>query len=47
MSEWLCEKGHEIKVIAAHPYYPEWEIKQGYKPLWYKKEISFPQGLDL
>jgi colanic acid biosynthesis glycosyl transferase WcaI len=38
MCEWLLKKGHQIKVIAAHPYYPEWKIKNGYKSFRYKKE---------
>ena len=39
MVEELSEKYfHEIKVITAPPYYPNWKIKNGYNKFWYKKE---------
>ena len=31
MAEWLSDKGHEIRVITATPYYPKWKIFDGYK----------------
>lgn len=31
MVEWLVNQGHEVLVITAPPYYPEWSIKQEFK----------------
>ena len=31
MAEWLSEKGHEIRVITATPYYPKWKTFDGFK----------------
>lgn len=31
MAEWLAEKGHEIRVITATPYYPKWKTFDGFK----------------
>ncbi len=31
LANWLSEKGHEVRVVAAPPYYPEWTIRSDYK----------------
>lgn len=31
LAEWLVERGHAVTVITTVPYYPEWEVKHGYK----------------
>jgi colanic acid biosynthesis glycosyl transferase WcaI len=31
LSEHLASKGHEVAVITAFPYYPEWRVQQGYR----------------
>ncbi|MCK4703844.1 MAG: colanic acid biosynthesis glycosyltransferase WcaI, partial [Gammaproteobacteria bacterium] len=38
MAEWLADKGHEVSVITAPPYYPAWVVKSGYSRFWFKKE---------
>ena len=30
MAGWLSSKGHEVDVITAAPYYPEWKVHCGY-----------------
>jgi colanic acid biosynthesis glycosyl transferase WcaI len=40
MSEWLTEKGHQIRVITAPPYYPEWQIHQQYRNRYYKEKTT-------
>jgi colanic acid biosynthesis glycosyl transferase WcaI len=30
MAEWLTQQGHEVRVVAAPPYYPDWKIAEGY-----------------
>lgn len=39
MAAWLSEKGHDVRVITAHPYYPEWKLKSGYKSLFWSREV--------
>jgi len=39
MAEWLSKKGHDVRVITAPPYYPEWSIGKGYSAFRYRKEI--------
>ncbi|MBO0937937.1 WcaI family glycosyltransferase [Fibrella sp. HMF5335] len=29
--KWLAEHGHEVDVITAHPYYPEWKVRADYR----------------
>lgn len=38
MAEWLAMKGHEVRVVTAPPYYPEWQIGKGYSPFTYRHE---------
>lgn len=46
MAAWLAEQGHEIRVVTAPPYYPEWRIKQGYSGWRYTTEQT-PEGRKL
>ncbi len=38
MAEWLAGQGHEIRVIAAPPFYPDWQIGGGYSGWRYRRE---------
>lgn len=38
MVEFLVQQGHEVTVVTAPPYYPEWEIQKPYKKWLYKVE---------
>jgi len=38
MAAWLAEQGHEIRVVAAPPYYPAWRIRDDYRGDWYRTE---------
>ena len=38
MAAWLSEHGHDVKVITAPPYYPDWKVCDGLRSYWYKKE---------
>lgn len=38
MANWLAERGHDVRVVTAPPYYPEWRIKEGYAGWRYQKE---------
>ncbi len=30
MAEWLAGQGHELRVVTAPPYYPEWRVHEGF-----------------
>ncbi|NEX62721.1 glycosyltransferase WbuB [Noviherbaspirillum galbum] len=38
MAAWLAQAGHDVRVVTAPPYYPNWEIPKGYSALLYKHE---------
>jgi colanic acid biosynthesis glycosyl transferase WcaI len=37
-AEWLVSRGHELCVVTAPPYYPQWRIQKGYSSYRYTKE---------
>ena len=43
MSEWFAARGHEVRVVAAPPYYPEWKVGEGYSN-WWARENSGSRG---
>jgi colanic acid biosynthesis glycosyl transferase WcaI len=38
MAAWLAERGHEVRVVTAPPYYPAWRIRDDYRGAWYRIE---------
>lgn len=41
LAEWLAKKNHEVRVITAPPYYPNWKIGDGYKSwVWRFERLS-------
>lgn len=46
MAAWLAAQGHEVRVVAAPPYYPAWALGEGYAA-WppYRREQW--QGVDV
>ena len=40
MAEWLAEQAHDVNVITAMPYYPEWKVHAQYNNRWWYKEIK-------
>lgn len=38
MAEWLAAKGHEVRVVAAPPYYPQWSVDPRYAGWRYRRE---------
>lgn len=38
LTEWLAERGHKVDVITAHPYYPEWRVRDEYKKQYWVTE---------
>lgn len=40
LGRWLSEAGHEVRVVTAPPYYPEWRIAEGYSRWRYSRKID-------
>lgn len=38
MSSWLADCGHEVRVVCAPPYYPDWRIGNGFSKFWFSSE---------
>lgn len=38
MAVWLAERGHQVRVVTAPPYYPVWRIRDDYRGGWYRTE---------
>ncbi|QCP50874.1 colanic acid biosynthesis glycosyltransferase WcaI [Trinickia violacea] len=39
MAETLVRFGHDVRVVCAPPYYPEWQVAQGYSAWRYRCEV--------
>jgi colanic acid biosynthesis glycosyl transferase WcaI len=44
MADWLAEHGHEVRVVTAPPYYPQWRVAEGYAN-WWSKNLGQEDGL--
>ena len=40
LAEELVDRGHEVHVVTAPPYYPDWRVHEGYRSWWYSSEES-------
>ncbi|ALM84034.1 glycosyltransferase WbuB [Bordetella sp. N] len=38
MAAWLAARGHDVSVITAPPYYPQWQVQEGYRATRYTSE---------
>src|SRR6266478_7683146 len=38
MAWWLAEHGHEVRVVCAPPYYPNWQVDKKYRWPLYRRE---------
>jgi colanic acid biosynthesis glycosyl transferase WcaI len=43
MAQALVERGHEVVVVCAPPYYPHWKVAPGYSSAQYKVERPHPR----
>jgi colanic acid biosynthesis glycosyl transferase WcaI len=46
MAEYLVSSGHEVSVVTAPPYYPDWIISKSFKNFW-SKETLFNGNLSI
>ena len=37
MAEWLAARGYEVRVVTALPYYPQWQVLDGYNQYRYQR----------
>lgn len=37
MADWLVARGHDVHVVTAPPYYPQWKVGEGFSGRWYRK----------
>lgn len=38
MAQWLAARGHQVQVVTAPPYYPDWQVPAGYKAAAYQQQ---------
>lgn len=38
LATWLAGAGHEVRVVSAPPYYPDWRVADGYRGSLFHKE---------
>jgi len=38
MAAWLAQRGHDVRVVTAPPYYPAWRIRDDYRGALYRTE---------
>jgi colanic acid biosynthesis glycosyl transferase WcaI len=39
MAEWLASRGHEVRVVTAPPYYPQWKVLEKYSNFWSRESL--------
>jgi colanic acid biosynthesis glycosyl transferase WcaI len=47
MAEWLAAQGHEVRVVTAPPYYPQWKVAEGFVNGWRTEFQNCRSGLSL
>lgn len=40
MASWLASRGHQIRVVTAPPFYPEWRVRSEYSSWRYKINLN-------
>ena len=45
MAKYFSDHGHEVRVITAPPYYPQWHVQEGYSAWNYRRELC--DGIDV
>lgn len=45
LAHWLAQRGHEVRIICAPPYYPQWRVLAGYRKWWWSRErVNYSSG---
>jgi colanic acid biosynthesis glycosyl transferase WcaI len=45
MASWLAQAGHEVRVVTAPPYYPDWKVQPPYRAWKFQRETW--QGVEV
>ena len=45
MVEWLADRGHNVQVVTAPPYYPAWQVWAGYSS--WKYSLEYLEGVSV
>lgn len=40
MAPWFAAQGHDVRVITAPPYYPDWQVQADYRSLWWQRSTE-------
>lgn len=43
MARWLADRGHQVRVVTAPPYYPEWRVREGHSAWRYANDATVAQ----
>ncbi len=43
MAAWLTAQGHEVRVVTAPPYYPQWSITAGFSNVWKRELVNLSE----
>jgi len=44
-TRWLASRGHEVRVVCAPPYYPQWRVWPGFRAWNYQRAVE--EGVDV
>ncbi|MGC2166028.1 MAG: glycosyltransferase WbuB [Gallionella sp.] len=44
MAEWLAAQGHQVRVVTAPPYYPQWCVAAGHANLWSTERVNISES---
>ncbi|MHB8779058.1 MAG: WcaI family glycosyltransferase [Anaerolineales bacterium] len=45
MAQFLAGQGHDVRVVTTPPYYPQWQVQQGYR--WWRYQREAWQGMQI
>lgn len=45
MAQFLAGQGHDVRVVTTPPYYPQWQVQQGYR--WWRYQRETWQGMQI
>ncbi len=40
MAQWFADQGHQVRVVTALPYYPQWKITNNYANKWHLEAVN-------
>src|SRR4051812_48885761 len=40
LAKWLDQRGHDVRVVTAPPYYPQWRVLDGFRAAWYERRVE-------